>query len=163
MDTLSAPWRSEFILSDKKEIGCIFCDAIQDNEDEKKLIVYRGKTCFCILNKYPYSGGHLMVAPNEHKGSISELTKEEMLELMCLAGETELILKESMNPDGFNIGANLGKAAGAGVVGHFHLHIVPRWVGDTNFMPVLSETKVMSQSLRDVYNLIESKMKNISL
>lgn len=161
MKNLWAPWRSEFILSDKKDVGCIFCNAIKDSNDETNLVVYRGKSCFCILNKYPYSGGHLMITPNEHKGHIYELTEQEMLELMLISGQVEAILENAMHPEGFNIGANIGKAAGAGVVGHFHLHIVPRWVGDTNFMPIMSDTKVVSQSLDDVYKLLYPKFKEI--
>lgn len=161
MENLWAPWRSEFILSEKKDEGCIFCNAIKDTDDQKNLIIYRGKSCFCILNKYPYSGGHLMVAPNNHKGKLSELTKEEMLELMNVTTEAETILSATMKPDGFNIGANIGKAAGAGVVGHIHLHIVPRWIGDTNFMPVMTDVKVVSQSLEDVYKLLQPKMSMI--
>ena len=159
MENLWAPWRSEYILSNDKSKECIFCHAVQDDNDEKNLLVYRGKSCFCILNKYPYSGGHLMVSPNKHVIDILDLTPDEMVELMTITGKAQLVLKNEMHPDGFNIGANLGKAAGAGVEGHFHLHVVPRWVGDTNFMPIMSDTKVISQPLSDVYKLISPKFK----
>lgn len=154
MKNLWAPWRSKYILSGKKIDKCIFCHAIENIEDKENLVVFRGKLCFCMLNKYPYSGGHLMVLPNKHKKDILDLEQEEMVELLTIAGKAQLFLKKEMNPDGFNIGANIGKVAGAGVEGHFHLHIVPRWLGDTNFMPVLSETKVVSQSMNDIYDVI---------
>ena len=159
MENLWAPWRSEYILSNDKSKECIFCHAVQDDNDENNLLVYRGESCFCILNKYPYSGGHLMVSPNKHIIDILDLTQDEMAELMTVTGKAQRVLKNEMRPDGFNIGANIGKAAGAGVEGHFHMHIVPRWVGDTNFMPIMSDTKVISQSLSDVYKLISPKFK----
>ncbi|MGR3221361.1 MAG: HIT family protein [Candidatus Anammoxibacter sp.] len=159
MKNLWAPWRSEYILSNDKSKECIFCHALQDDNDEENLLVYRGESCFCVLNKYPYSGGHLMVSPNRHIIDILDLTRDEMAELMTLTGKVQLVLKNEMHPDGFNIGANIGKAAGAGVEGHFHMHVVPRWIGDTNFMPIMSDTKVISQSLSDVYSLIRSKLK----
>lgn len=159
MKNLWAPWRSEYLLSDNKSSRCIFCRAIEDTDDEKNLLIFRGKSCFCILNKYPYSGGHLMVSPNKHKNDLVDLNQDEMVELLTITGKAKSVLKKEMNPDGFNIGANFGKAAGAGVEGHFHLHIVPRWVGDTNFMPIISDTKVISQSLSDVYKLLKLKIK----
>ncbi len=159
MKNLWAPWRAEFILSDDKYKECIFCRALNDDRDEANLLVYRGKSCFCMLNKYPYSPGHLMITPNSHKANIFDLNDDEMLELMKMAGEIQSVLKDLMNPAGFNVGANLGEAAGAGVVDHFHLHIVPRWAGDSNFMPVISDTKVVSQSLDDVYKLLKPKIK----
>ncbi len=135
----------------KKEENCFFCKAVKENQDHKNLVLYRGKECFCILNKYPYNNGHLMVAPTLHKDDLSKLSSSEMLEFMTLTRDMKGILSKKMNPDGFNLGINLGKVAGAGVEGHIHLHIVPRWKGDTNFMPVVSDTKVISQSLHDLY------------
>ncbi len=127
------------------------CEALKDNQDRKNLVLYRGKVCFCILNKYPYNNGHLMVAPNLHKDDLSKLSSSEMLELMTLTRDMKDMLSKKMNPDGFNLGINMGKFAGAGIEGHIHLHIVPRWKGDTNFMPVVSDTKVIPQSLDDLY------------
>ncbi len=150
MKHIWAPWRKEFILSEKEE-NCFFCEAIKDNQDRKNLVLYRGEECFCILNKYPYNNGHLMVAPNLHKDDLSKLSDSEMLEIMTLTRDVKNVLSKKMGPDGFNLGVNLGKSAGAGVLGHIHLHIVPRWDGDTNFMPVLTETKVVPQSLDDLY------------
>ncbi|KKL97610.1 hypothetical protein LCGC14_1832730, partial [marine sediment metagenome] len=144
------PWRKEFILS-KKEENCFFCTAIKDNQDRKNLVLYRGKECFCILNKYPYNSGHLMVAPKMHKDDLSKLSDSEMLELLTLTRDVKDILTKKLKPEGFNLGINFGKVAGAGVEGHIHLHLVPRWKGDTNFMPVIAETKVIPQSLEDLY------------
>lgn len=153
MKNLWAPWRAEFILSDKKDKRCIFCKAIKDSQknDEKNLLLLRGKLCFCIMNKYPYSAGHVMILPNAHKGDLHELSRDEMLELMTMTSKIKTILSREMKPEGFNLGANLGKVAGAGMVGHLHLHIVPRWNGDTNFMPVISDVKVISQSLNELF------------
>ena len=150
MKNIWAPWRKEFILS-KKEENCFFCEAIKSNQDRKNLVLYRGEECFCILNKYPYNNGHLMIAPNLHKDDLSKLNSSEMLEFMVLTRDMKNVLSKKMNPDGFNLGINLGKVAGAGIEGHIHLHIVPRWNGDTNFMPVISDTKVIPQSLEDLY------------
>lgn len=150
MKNIWAPWRKEFI-SGKKEENCFFCKVIKENQDRKNLVLHRAKECFCILNKYPYNGGHVMVTPKMHKGDLSELSNSEMLELFTLTRDMKDILTKKMKPDGFNIGINLGKVAGAGIEGHIHMHIVPRWEGDTNFMPVVAETKVISQSLDDLY------------
>ncbi len=151
MKNLWAPWRITYIQESPTNDGCFLCNSFQDNQDEKHLIVYRGKECFCILNKYPYNSGHLMIVPNKHKPDISDLTDHEMLEIMKLTRDIKEILATMMKPEGFNMGINLGKSAGAGLVGHFHLHIVPRWNGDTNFMPVISDVKVIPQSLEDLY------------
>ncbi len=150
MENIWAPWRKEFILS-KKEENCFFCTVIKDNQDHKNLVLYRGKECFCILNKYPYNSGHLMVAPKMHKDDLSKLSDSEMLELLTLTRDVKDILTKKLKPEGFNLGINFGKVAGAGVEDHIHLHLVPRWKGDTNFMPVIAETKVIPQSLEDLY------------
>jgi len=150
MKNIWAPWRKEFILS-KKEENCFFCEAIKDNQDRKNLVLYRGKECFCILNKYPYNNGHLMIAPKMHKDDLSKLNNSEMLELLTLSRDVKNILAKKLKPEGFNLGINFGKVAGAGVEDHIHIHLVPRWKGDTNFMPVIAETKVISQSLEDLY------------
>jgi ATP adenylyltransferase len=151
MENIWAPWRITYIKNNSEEKGCFLCNAFQDNQDEKYFVIYRGKECFCILNKYPYNNGHLMIVPGKHKADISDLTDVEMLEIMRLARDMKETLTRIMKPEGFNIGINLGKPAGAGLIGHFHLHIVPRWNGDTNFMPVISDVKVIPQSLEDLY------------
>ena len=155
MKNLWAPWRKEYILSQKKE-NCFLCGALHDNQDRKNLLLYRGKECFCILNKYPYNSGHIMIVPNSHSNDLSKLSKSEMLELLTVTSNVKNVLVSKMNPEGFNIGMNLGKAAGAGLEDHIHLHIVPRWNGDTNFMPVIANSKVIAQSLDDLYSELKS-------
>lgn len=158
MKNLWAPWRIAYIQEQPKESGCFLCNSFQSNQDEKHLIVYRGKECFCILNKYPYNSGHLMIVPNKHKPDISDLTDQEMLEIMKLTRDMKELLMAMMKPEGFNLGINLGRSAGAGLVGHFHLHIVPRWNGDTNFMPIISDVKVIPQSLEDLYKEFKKRL-----
>jgi ATP adenylyltransferase len=143
---LWAPWRLEYIESADEQDGCVFCRA-RDGDDEKSLVVHRGKRAFVVLNKYPYASGHLMVAPNRHEGEFGDLEAEEALEVHQLAAAGLAALAETMRPQGFNVGWNLGRIAGAGVVDHVHLHVVPRWAGDTNFMPVLAEVKVLPEAL----------------
>jgi ATP adenylyltransferase len=157
MDRLWAPWRNAYILqAQKNENRCIFCELPEENEDEKNFIVRRGKTAFVILNIFPYNNGHLMVAPYRHIARISSLKKEESLEMMELLAQAETTLRKTMKAENFNLGMNLGRAAGAGFDAHLHFHLVPRWNGDTNFMPVISDTKVISQSLEEVYKLLSA-------
>jgi ATP adenylyltransferase len=148
MKRLWAPWRLEYIQSADEQEGCVFCRA-EAADDEEGLVVRRGERAFVVLNKYPYASGHLMVAPYRHEGEFGELTAEEALEIHRLAAVGLGALSQSMRPQGFNIGWNLGRIAGAGIVDHVHLHVVPRWAGDTNFMPVLAEVKVMPEALED--------------
>jgi ATP adenylyltransferase len=143
---LWAPWRLEYIESADEQEGCVFWRA-RDGDDAKGLVIYRGTSAFVVLNKYPYASGHLMVAPNRHEGEFGELEAEEALEIHRLAAAGIAALAETMRPQGFNVGWNLGRIAGAGVVDHVHLHVVPRWAGDTNFMPVLADVKVLPEAL----------------
>jgi ATP adenylyltransferase len=143
---LWAPWRLEYIESADDQKGCIFCRA-RDGEDEEGLVIHRGTNAFVVLNKYPYASGHLMVAPNRHEGEFGSLEGEEALEIHRLAAAGIAALAETTRPQGFNMGWNLGRIAGAGVVDHVHLHVVPRWAGDTNFMPVLADVKVLPEAL----------------
>jgi len=143
---LWAPWRLEYIESADEQEGCVFCRA-RDGEDEAGLIVHRGERVFVMLNKYPYASGHLMVAPNRHEGEFGELTPDEAVEIHRLGAAGLAALAETMRPQGFNLGWNLGRIAGAGVIDHVHLHVVPRWAGDTNFMPVLADVKVLPEAL----------------
>jgi ATP adenylyltransferase len=145
---LWAPWRLEYIQGADEEQGCVFCRA-RDGEDEAGLVVHRGKRAFVVLNKYPYASGHLMVAPNRHESEFGDLDADEALELHRLGAAGLAALAETMHPQGFNLGWNLGRIAGAGVVDHVHLHVVPRWAGDTNFMPVLADVKVIPEHLAD--------------
>jgi ATP adenylyltransferase len=143
---LWAPWRLEYIKGADEQPGCVFCDAAAGH-DEERLVVRRGERAFVLLNKFPYSSGHLMVAPFRHVGDFAELEDDEALELHRLATQALAALREVYGPEGFNLGWNLGRVAGAGVVDHIHLHVVPRWAGDTNFMPVLADVKVLPEHL----------------
>lgn len=163
MEKLFSPWRSQYISSfsaqkqdETEDTGCVFCDN-KDSCPKKidNLVVYQGLTCFVTMNLYPYNAGHLMVIPKRHLNDFSLLTEEEQLEIMKLAGISMRALKTVVHPQGFNMGANLGKAAGAGIDQHLHFHIVPRWNGDTNFMPVLGEVRVISQDLLGLKKKIE--------
>jgi ATP adenylyltransferase len=145
---LWAPWRLEYIQQADEEEGCVFCRA-RDGDDEKGLVVHRGKLAFVVLNKYPYASGHLMVAPNRHEGEFGDLDTDEAHEVHRLAAAGLAALAETMRPQGFNLGWNLGRIAGAGVVDHVHMHVVPRWAGDTNFMPVLADVKVLPEALEE--------------
>ena len=160
MDRLWSPWRLPYILSGGEARGCIFCDPSTSSGqgpspgdhaifDQSQLIVFRGKTCYVILNLYPYNNGHLMVVPNRHIASLSAATHEELCELIALTQRSEVALTEAYSPHGINMGINLGKPAGAGVLDHVHMHVVPRWSGDTNFMTVVGETRVLPEELPD--------------
>ncbi|RMF57953.1 MAG: HIT domain-containing protein [Calditrichaeota bacterium] len=153
MENLWAPWRIEYILSAKDDTPgrCIFCDLPSQNDDTKNLILYRGENIYVIMNRFPYNNGHLMVVPFHHTGDIQEITSEENLEMMEVVQLCCRALDATMQPHGYNIGMNLGRVSGAGVVDHLHIHIVPRWNGDTNFMPVIGNTKVISEALDKTY------------
>ena len=148
MKQLWAPWRLEYIQGADEQEGCVFCEAAAGH-DEEKLVVHRGEHAFVVLNKFPYSSGHLMVAPYRHVGEFGDLTDEEALEVHRLAERGVAALAETYRPQGYNLGWNLGRIAGAGVVDHVHLHVVPRWAGDTNFMPVLADVKVLPEHLAE--------------
>jgi ATP adenylyltransferase len=155
MEELWAPWRIDYILSKKPE-GCIFCDKPAEKKDEENLILFRGRHCFVMLNAFPYNNGHMMVVPYRHTASLSGWEAEEQQEMMQLAGMCVDLLKRTMRPDGFNLGINMGLVGGAGIADHLHLHIVPRWNGDTNFMPVLSDTRVISEGLAATYGKLKA-------
>ncbi len=151
--TIWAPWRIEYILSDK-EGGCFLCNMFDAENDRENLLLKRGKTVAVVMNRYPYNSGHLMVTPYRHLENLKDLTPEERLEIADLTIEAVEILKAELKPDGLNLGYNLGEAAGAGLKDHIHQHIVPRWSGDTNFMPVLANTRVMPQALEEQYDVL---------
>jgi len=162
MENLWAPWRMEFIAPKAPpKPGCIFCTQPADDHDEEHYILYRGDYCFMMLNLYPYSNGHLMIAPFEHVSTLELLDAAILAELMEQAKLALHALRLTMNPDGFNMGINQGKVAGAGFAEHVHYHIVPRWNGDTNFMPVLADIKVMPEHLDVVYQKLRSALKEI--
>jgi len=148
VDRLWAPWRLEYIQSADEQPGCVFCRAA-GLPDEEGLIVRRGDVAFVMLNRYPYAGGHLMAAPFRHVGELGDLSSEEALEIHRLVSVSLGVLAQVMRPQGFNLGWNLGRIAGAGVTDHVHEHVVPRWAGDTNFMPVLADVKVMPEALAE--------------
>ncbi|SHE80142.1 Diadenosine tetraphosphate (Ap4A) hydrolase [Desulfacinum infernum DSM 9756] len=150
MRNLWAPWRMEYILG-KRESYCIFCPEGDGLSDEERLILYRGDLTMVMMNKYPYNNGHLLVAPWRHVASIEDLTEEEMTDIMRMVRECVQILRKVMRPDGFNVGLNLGAAAGAGVESHLHFHVVPRWEGDTNFMTVFADVRSIPEHLRQTY------------
>ena len=152
MDRLWAPWRIGYVSRPDKDDGCFLCACAGGSSDRENLVLWRGDSCFCLLNRWPYNNGHLMVAPVEHKADLDELSEAELLEQMQMLRRCKERLTETMHPDGFNVGLNLGSAAGAGLTGHLHWHIVPRWNGDTNFMPVIAETKVIPQALHDLWD-----------
>ncbi|HKZ21837.1 MAG TPA: HIT domain-containing protein [candidate division Zixibacteria bacterium] len=156
MKNLWAPWREKFVAG-KKEKGCIFCKRLKEKKDQKNFILYRGKNAFVILNLYPYNSGHLMVVAQRHKAKFEDLTPPEAFEMMQLSQAWVKNLKKALKPDGINLGINMNKAAGAGIHDHVHIHLVPRWNGDTNFMSVLTETKVISVSLNSVYKKLKAK------
>lgn len=153
MDKIWAPWRSKYIYS-REKVRCIFCVTKDKASDNKRYILKRSKYSFSMLNLYPYNNGHVMIAPYRHVKSPELLTDEELLDLMKLLNMTKCALDKTLNPHGYNIGGNIGKISGAGFDKHFHVHIVPRWTGDTNFMPVLSNTKVLSESLDMLYEAL---------
>ncbi len=154
MKKLWAPWRIHYIKNVEKEKGCIFCVKSKEKNDKKNFILKRGKKSFIILNKFPYNSGHLMIAPYRHTGRIESLKKDEMLEIFEFLKISVSALKKAIKPHGFNIGLNLGRIAGAGFPGHLHFHVVPRWSGDTNFMPVIGETKVIPEEIKRTFEVL---------
>ena len=164
MDHIWAPWRIGYILG-KKPSECIFCaKGSQKNEegkacgDDQNLVLLRGKSCFALLNAFPYTPGHLMIAPYQHTSELSELTRETWAEMMEMTCRCQGVLNKTMKPDGFNFGLNLGKAGGAGILEHLHFHLVPRWEGDTNFMPVLADTRVLPEGLNEIYAKLKKEI-----
>lgn len=152
MEQMHSPWRSHYIGSFKEEKQgeptCVFCAALHGSDDEETMLVYRGATAFVLMNRFPYNSGHLMVIPNRHSNDFQSLSKEESLECVELLQASQRALTQLIKPHAFNIGMNLGRIAGAGIDDHFHWHIVPRWNGDTNFLPVLADVKVVSEDMR---------------
>jgi ATP adenylyltransferase len=158
MKRLWAPWRMQYLVGVNKVSNCIFCDKAADNRDRDNLVVLRGETGFVMLNLYPYSNGHLMVVPYQHASSLEELPANVQAELMTLVSRCLGLLRRTMNPQGFNVGINIGKAAGAGFDDHVHIHIVPRWLGDTNFMPVIGETRTIPELLPETYDRLRAAL-----
>ena len=147
METMWAPWRIEYILSEKEE-GCVFCHALKNKDS---LTLYKGPETLVVMNKFPYINGHLLVAPVRHIATLDELSKSEMGELLATVDRAVSVLKTKMNPDGFNVGLNLGRVAGAGIEEHLHFHVVPRWFGDTNALTVFADVRVIPEHLQETY------------
>lgn len=156
-EILWAPWRIEYILEEKKG-ECLFCRKAESKEDDRNYVLYRSDHSFALLNTFPYNSGHILIAPYRHTAELENLVGEEIFDLLESLQKCLRALKTVMKPDGFNVGFNLGKSAGAGVVDHLHLHLVPRWEGDTNYMPVIANTRVIPQSLRSVYDLLSGAL-----
>jgi ATP adenylyltransferase len=154
MDYLWTPWRYRYIAGTSKHDRCIFCDALAANNDEQTLVVLRADKNFVILNRYPYTSGHVMVVPYAHVADLAAAEPDALSEMMHLAQRVQVALRETYHPEGYNIGMNLGRAAGAGVIGHLHLHVLPRWAGDSNFMTVVGETRVEPETLATTYDRI---------
>lgn len=158
MDYLWTPWRYRYIADGPKEDRCIFCDAVAANDDEKFLIVLRGEKNFVILNLYPYTSGHVMVVPYAHVADFSAADPDTLAEMMRLAQRVQVALTKTYHPQGFNLGMNLGRAAGAGITQHLHLHVLPRWSGDANFMTVVGETRVEPEELSTTFKRLRSAL-----
>lgn len=158
MDRIWAPWRIHYISKARKQKGCLFCKVSRKKSDRKNLVVSRSKYSFSILNKYPYNNGHIMICPYRHIKDLGDFKNEEILDFFALADRAKKSLKKALNPDGFNLGINMGRVAGAGIAHHLHLHIVPRWKEDTNFMPVVFDTKIISQSLDELYEKLYQRV-----
>ncbi|MDA0986083.1 MAG: HIT domain-containing protein [Bacteroidetes bacterium] len=162
MERLFSPWRSKYIASFKNQKNndeCIFCKALNSKNDKKNLILFRSKNCFAMLNLYPYNNGHIMIVPNKHVDSLSLLPAKVYSEILSTINKTIKLLDKAIKPQGYNIGANFGRVAGAGIENHIHFHIVPRWNGDTNFMPVLNDVKLVSEGFNKTYQKLISALK----
>jgi ATP adenylyltransferase len=161
MEKLWAPWRIEYIRNISK--GCFFCRALKAKDQAKALVVEKNKSAFTIMNRFPYNSGHVMIAPMRHTGDYEHLKTQEIMDMHRLLVRAIRAMKSIFTPQGYNIGVNLGEVAGAGVVDHVHMHIVPRWQGDTNYMPVLADTKVVIESLDNTYKLFKNALKRIDV
>jgi ATP adenylyltransferase len=161
MDFLWTPWRYAYVSTAEKAVECVFC-AAQQLGDEQAYIVYRGQHCYVILNAYPYTSGHVMIVPYAHLDQLLKLPTEAANEMMALSQRLEIALRELYHPDGINLGMNIGKAAGAGVAGHIHMHVLPRWVADANFMSVVGETRVLPESLEVTWKRLRDKLSEVA-
>ena len=163
MERMWRPWRMDYVgnIESFRDEGCIFCTKAAAGDDRESLILHRGETVYAIMNLFPYNTGHVMVTPYRHLGDLEKLEEEELQELMGMTTLLIRVIKKEMQPQGFNLGINLGKAAGAGYDEHVHMHIVPRWQGDTNFMPVVGESKVMPENIADTYSRLLARLKDL--
>ena len=162
MDYLWTPWRYAYITNAEKASGCIFCDLPQLGDDEKARIVFRGRACYIILNTFPYTSGHVMIVPYSHTAELRVLPQEAAHEMTDLCQRMETVLRSVYRPDGVNLGMNIGKAAGAGVAGHIHMHMLPRWVADANFVSVIGETRMLPETLETTYARLKQALSSIA-
>ena len=171
MKRLWSPWRSQYIATfareprrnrsvSRRRRDCVLCTAARARKDERKLVLWRGKHCFIIMNRYPYNSGHIMVVPYKHASSLTRLADDEHLEILHAIQRSLKALESTVSPHGFNIGVNLGRASGAGIDDHVHYHVVPRWSGDTNFMPVFADVKVISEDMKRTWRRLRKAMKD---
>ena len=160
MDYLWTPWRYAYVSGTEKNTGCVFCDAAHEKDDAKARIVHRGQQCFVILNAYPYTPGHVMIVPYTHLDELQKLPTQAAQEMIALSQRMEGALRKLYHPDGINLGMNIGKAAGAGIAGHIHMHVLPRWVADANFMSVVGETRVLPETLEVTWGKMREAMAN---
>ena len=158
MDYIWSPWRYRYVVDADKDDRCVFCRALEANDDRKTLIVFRGEKNFIILNRYPYTSGHVMVVPYAHSADLAAAPPDVLAEMMLLAQRAQKAMQELYHPDGYNIGMNLGRSAGAGVTGHLHLHVLPRWTGDTSFMTVIGETRTEPEELSTTYERLHKAL-----
>jgi ATP adenylyltransferase len=158
MDYLWTPWRYAYVSGTEKTAGCVFCDAPEGNDDAKMFIVHRGQHCYVILNAYPYTPGHVMIVPYAHLDELRKLPTEGANEMMALSQQMESLLRELYQPGGINLGMNIGKAAGAGIAGHIHMHVLPRWVADANFLSVIGETRILPETLEVTWKRMKAAM-----
>ncbi len=160
MEKLFSPWRLRYVASARPDDGCVFCRASKNRKDRENLVLYRGRTHFVILNKYPYNNAHLMIVPYEHRATLRKVPGKSLEEMMLLVAKCEAALRSVYRPSGINLGMNLGRSAGAGIAGHYHMHLVPRWDGDTNFMTVVHGTRVIPEALSVTYRRLRSFLKD---
>lgn len=158
MEIIWTPWRYEYVNSVDEREGCIFCDKSKEENNRENLVVFRGERCFAILNLFPYTTGHIMIAPYEHTDTIETLDPETLAEMMVVAQSSMSAIRDAFGPEGFNLGINISRVAGAGIKDHVHLHLVPRWAGDNNFMAVVADTRVLPRTLDDVWLALEGKI-----
>jgi ATP adenylyltransferase len=163
MDYLWNPWRYAYVSTAEKAVGCVFCNAVKAGDDEKSLIVHRGEHCFIILNAFPYTPGHAMIVPYAHLDQLQNLPSDAAVEMMQLSQRMETVLRELYKLDGINLGMNIGKAAGAGIAGHIHMHILPRWVADSNFMTVIGETRLLPETLEQTWKRMTAVWQSFSV
>lgn len=158
MDYLWTPWRYAYVSTADKAPGCVFCQCMKESDDREMLIVHRAKHNFIVLNKFPYTSGHVMIVPYAHLDELRKLPADAAQEMMTLTQKLETVLRDVYRPDGINLGMNIGKAAGAGVAGHIHMHVLPRWVADANFVSVIGETRVLPEALEETWRKIRERM-----